>query len=86
VKSFLMENLFWIEIPEDLLSPIQCRHRDCGPHVFAVELGNSWVKAELFARSLSKMRCECQHYGTAQQIQHALRFIDGMLAALRIKA
>jgi hypothetical protein len=80
-----IDDLFWMEIPEDLLSPIQCQHRDCRPHVFAVEVGESWVKTELFSKSLTTMRCECQRYGTERQIQYALRWIDSMLEGLRIR-
>ena len=80
-----IENLFWMEIPEDLLSPFQFQHTGCRPHVFAVEVGESWVKTELFSKSLTKMRCECQHYGTERQIQYALRWIDRMLDGLRIR-
>ena len=93
IRAFLLEhicasaieNLFWMEIPEELLSPIQIQHRDCRPHVFAVELGESWLKMELFSKSLRNMRCECQHYGSEKQIQHALRWIDDMLEELRIR-
>ena len=80
-----VEDLFWVEIPEDLLSPVQHRHRDCGPHVFAVEVGDSWVKIELFSRSLKTMRCECQHYGSELQIRFALQWIHGMLDELSIR-
>lgn len=80
-----IDDVFWMEIPEDLLSPIQNQHRDCKPHVFAVVLGESWVRTELFSKSLSRMRCECQHYGSAKQIQYALGWIDKMLEELRIR-
>jgi len=79
-----IENLFWMEIPGDLLSPVQYRHRECGPHVFAVEVGESWLKTELFARSLRNMRCECQQYASEEQIQHTLRWIHHMLNELGI--
>jgi hypothetical protein len=80
-----VEDLFWIEIPEDLLSPVQRLHRDCGPHVFAVELGASSVRTELFSRSLRRMRCECQHYGSERQIRFALQWIHRMLDELSIR-
>jgi len=77
--------MFWLEIPADLLNPVQYSHRECRPHVLAVEVGRSWVKMEFFARSLANMRCECQQYASEQQIQHALRWIHGMLDELGIR-
>ena len=74
-----------MEIPKDLLSPLQARHRNCAPHVFAVEVGESWVKTELFSKSLATMRCDCQQYGTEWQVQYALRWIDSMLEGLCIR-
>ncbi len=80
-----LDGIFWVEIPEDLLGGIQFEHAHCKPHVFAVELGDHWVKAEFFVRSLTGMRCECQDYCTPQQQTFILSFIQGMIETLGIK-
>ncbi|MDZ7700041.1 MAG: hypothetical protein U5R49_24975 [Deltaproteobacteria bacterium] len=79
-----LEDVFWIKVPRDLLSDIQFRHEACQPHVFAVEVGDQWIKVEFFVRTLNHMRCECPAYCTRQQRDYAIRFTDGMLTQLNI--
>ena len=93
ITLFLKENsdqssldaIFWVEIPEELLRGIQFEHRNCKPHVFAIETGDNWYKAEFFIRSLKSMQCECQKYSSPQQTQFILNFVHGMIDALGIK-
>ena len=93
ITLFLKENssqssldaIFWVEIPEDLLAGIQFEHKNCKPHVFAIETGENWYKAEFFIRSLKGMQCECQNYSTPQQTEFILNFVHGMIDALNIK-
>ena len=79
-----LENVFWVEIPEDLLTGIQFKHQTCRPHVFAIETGDHWVKAELFVRSLQTMRCDCQSYCSPQQREFILNFMQHMIDTLNI--
>ena len=84
IRSTLNE-IFWVRIPDDLLSEMQFQHSQCRPHVFAVELGSDWVKMELFVRSLEGMRCDCPGYCTGQQKNFILKFADGMIEQLNIE-
>ena len=92
IVSFLNENathskldrLYWVRIPEDLLSGVQFEHRDCQPHAFAVEVGNDWVKLEFFIRSMKKMQCTCPAYCTGQQQKFVINFALQMLGQLDI--
>jgi len=93
ITGFLKENamkssldsLFWIRIPDDILSEIQFEHRNCRPHVFAVELGKDWLKLELFVRSLKTMQCTCPAYATPQQKDFIINFAHHMIDQLGIK-
>ena len=93
ITLFLKENssqssldaIFWVEIPEDLLAGIQFEHKNCRPHVFAMEMGDKWIKAEFFVRSLKTMRCECQSYCTPQQGEFIINFVHHMIDTLNIK-
>ncbi len=93
INSFLEENavrsslnqLFWIKMPEDILSEIQFQHRHCQPHVFAVELGREWIKLEFYVRSLTNMRCTCPGYGTRQQREFIINFAHTMIERLDIR-
>ena len=79
-----LDAIFWVEIPEDLLTGIQFKHQTCKPHVLAVETGDNWLKAELFVRSLNTMRCDCQSYCSPQQREFILSFIQHMMDSLNI--
>ena len=80
-----LEKLFWIKIPRDLLSEVQYQHVQCGPHVFAVELGNDWIKIEFFIRNLKDLQCTCQDYCTSQQKDFLINFAQKMIDDLGIK-
>jgi hypothetical protein len=80
-----LEDIFWIEIPQDVLSDEQYGHRDCQPFVFAIELGRDWIKLEFFIRSLRGLRCRCQDYVTHQQRDFILGFAQRMIESLNIK-
>ena len=93
MRGFLQENagksdldsLYWGRLPQDLLSETQYMHSDCQPHVFAIELGEDWIKLELFIRSLAGMNCDCQGYCTSQQRSFIMNFVDRALKDLHIK-
>jgi len=93
VKGFLKANatrssldeIFWVRIPDDLLSETQYLHSQCRPHVFAVEVGSDWIKLELFVRSLKGMRCDCQAYCTPSQRDYVFRFAQGIIDRLGIR-
>lgn len=80
-----LEQIFWVRIPDDLLDETQYLHRQCRPHVFAVELGQDWIKLELFVRTLKSMRCDCPGYCTPGQRDYIFRFADGMVEQLKIR-
>ena len=92
INAFLNENavssgldrLFWVEIPQDLLGEIQFQHKDCQPHVFAVELGDDWVRMEFLIRSMKNMQCTCPAYCTEQQQRFIINFALGMLEQLDV--
>ena len=93
ITGFLKENamnssldsLFWIKIPEDILSETQFEHRHCRPHVFAVELGKDWLKLEMFVRSLKNIQCTCPAYATPQQKDFIINFAHHMVDQLGIR-
>lgn len=92
INTFLKENatfsningLFWVNIPEDLLSGTQFQHKDCRPYAFAVELGEDWVKLEFLVRSMKNMQCTCSGYCTKPQQNFIINFALGMLEQLSV--
>jgi hypothetical protein len=80
VKRGPMIGLYWIELPDDLLSAAQQDHKkEHGPYHLAVELTNTAVKFELLVRSHINLHCSCIAYATADQRQFILDFIDRMV-------
>lgn len=75
-----MDGVYWIEIPQDLLSAEQRDHGACGPFFFAVELEPEAVCFELLVRSQTNLHCSCIAYASSAQREFVLRFADRMLA------
>ncbi len=84
LKSSLTE-IFWVKVPDDLLSEKQFEHKACYPHVFAIELGQNWVKFEFYVRSLHNMRCTCPAYCTRSQQEFVINYANKMIESLQIR-
>ena len=80
-----LEDIWWVDLQEDLLSPEQFSHRDCRPFRFAVELGQNFVRFEFLIRSLQTMRCSCIGYATRQQRDFILAFADRLVEDLALR-
>ena len=80
-----LNEIFWVRLPEDLLSEIQLTHRECRPYVFAIEKGRDWIKAECLIRSLNNMKCEAQAYCDPKQWDFIIAFIHSMIIDLDIQ-
>ena len=81
-----MEGVFWIEVPQDLLSADQRRHDECAPYFLGVELTAEAVCFELLVRSQTNLHCSCIAYASAAQRDFVLRFVDKMLQEEQIQA
>ncbi len=80
-----LEDLWWVDLPEDLLNPEQFAHPDCRPFRFAVELGDDFVRFELLIRSQQTMRCACIGYATRGQRDFILAFADRLVEDLDLR-
>jgi hypothetical protein len=93
IYEFLKENtvpsaldrIFWIHLPEDILSPLQFEHKDCQPFAFAAELGEDWIRLEFLIRSTQGIRCDCSGYATREQLHFIHNFIDSMINRLELQ-
>ena len=86
LKPGPMVGLYWIILPDDLLSEAQQGHDDCGPFYMAVELDNTRLCFEMLVRSNANLHCSCIAYATPVQRQFVLDFIDRMLEEEKISA
>jgi hypothetical protein len=80
-----MEKIFWVELPNDILTGTQYSHKDCKPHVFAIEMSRDKIKLELFTRSLKGLSCECQSYSSQQQREFIFKYVENMIDSLSIR-
>ncbi|MFZ5453264.1 MAG: hypothetical protein ACOZF2_15505 [Thermodesulfobacteriota bacterium] len=80
-----LDGIWWVDLPEDLLSPEQFAHPDCRPFRFAVELGDNFVRFEFLIRSQQTMRCTCIGYATRQQRDYIFAFADRLVEDLALK-
>lgn len=81
-----LAKIYWLEIPEDLLTPVQWEHRECGPHYLAIELGKDFLKFEFLVRCRRRLRCDCVQYATEAQETFLLHFAHSLIEALELKA
>lgn len=86
LKPGPMIGLFWLMLPDDLLSEAQQGHDDCGPFYFGVELERDRVKFELLVRSNANLHCTCIAHATSVQRQFVLDFVDRMVEEEKIRA
>ena len=86
LKPGLMEGMFWLALPDDLLAEAQQGHQECGPFYFGVELGTDRVAFELLVRSKSNLHCSCISYATHSQRDFLLAFVDRMIGEEMIRA
>ncbi|MBN2124662.1 MAG: hypothetical protein JW821_10240 [Deltaproteobacteria bacterium] len=80
-----LQNLFWVEMPEGVLSDAQRAERERAPLVFAVELGQDWIKLEFFLRDLQDLRSPSAGYCTAQQRDFVIDYAHRILESLGVK-
>ena len=77
--------IYWIELYEDILTPIQNEHKYCKPHVFALMLENDSLSAELLVRIKTSIKCDCMGYANHEQREWLLQKMDFMLEKLEIQ-
>lgn len=75
-----LENLYWLNIPDDLLSPEQFAHKDCRPFAVGIEMGRREITFELLVRSMARIRCTCIAFATPAQRDFVLAFADRVVS------
>ena len=86
LKQGPMIGLYWIVLPEELLTDIQKEHTDCSPYYFGVEVEKDLVRFEFLVRSNAHLHCDCIAHATSEQRQYVLDFLDTMLAEEQIRS
>ncbi len=80
-----LDDIFWIPIPEHLLTPTQAAHKECQPHFFAVEFGQDFISFEFLARTHQRVRCDCISPATPQQKVYLLELAKEIFAKAKVR-
>ena len=86
LKSGALGGMFWLTLPDDLLSEAQQGHEECGPFHFGFDLSRDKLIIELLVRSESNLHCSCTCFATPAQRDFLLKFLDTMLTEEQIRA
>jgi len=84
-EKTMLEELYWVDLPESLYAPVQQEHKDCRPFYFAVNLTKRQVAFEWLIRSRQILRCACVAYATPEQRGYIIGYGDKMLEELELK-
>jgi len=81
-----LPDVFWLEMPEDLLTPEQAAHRgSCGPHRVAVVVEEDSLRLELLVRAQESLRCACTAYATTAQRDFLIDYLDRLIEELGLR-
>ncbi len=78
-------SIYWVELAQEILTPIQKEHKNCKPHVFALVLENDSLSAELLVRIKTNIRCDCMDYAISEQREWLINKMDLILEKLKIQ-
>lgn len=80
-----MEDLFWLPLPQDALSPLQQEHAaTCGPYALAVEVHNNSVSMELLVRARNSLCCDCIHPATPELASRMQATLESLLNSVGV--
>ena len=84
-QSATVGDVFWVNLPRELLTPEQEAEKDSHPFCFAVELGRDDVRFEFLIRSRKVMRSPAAGYATGAQLRFTMEFADRLLQELDVQ-
>lgn len=78
--------IYWLPLPQDILTETQASHGECSPHVLALDLEEGRLSCELLVRTQATMKCACMGYATQKQRDWVMATIDSLLEEVGIIA
>ena len=84
LETASVEGIYWLELDQKILSPIQSDHDACGPHVFGLMLESTYLSCELLVRIKTNIKCDCMGYATKEQRDWLIDQTDAILEKLAI--
>ena len=81
-----LEDVFWLPVPESLLSPLQREHAPrCGPYALALIIEETSLSLEFLVRASKALHCNCTAPASPDLRAYALNALDAMLKTVMDK-
>ena len=84
LETSSLPDVFWLNMPEDLLTEEQAAHDDCTPHRVAVVLEPDGLRIELLVRGHGRMRCSCFAYAQGAARDYLIGYLDRLIEELEL--
>ncbi len=84
LESSPLGGIYWLEIPEELLTPVQKDHTSCHPLFFALVLEETSLAFEFLVRIKNNIKCDCMGYATKGQRDWLMDQADAIFEKLGI--
>lgn len=84
LESSPLGEIYWLELDKQILSPIQKKHKECYPHVFALMLEETRLSSEFLVRIKKKIKCDCMGWATKEQRNWLMEYVDDIFKKLGI--
>lgn len=79
------DNVFWLMLDDNVLTPLQAGHADCRHHYLGLTLEAERLAIDLVVRTKRTMHCACMGYVTPQQFAWLDGWVDTVFAELGMK-
>jgi hypothetical protein len=83
-KAAGLEGVYWLKVPDDLLTEQQKSHTSCWPYHFGLELYEDRLSCGLLVRAASNIRCHCIAYADKAQRDWVIETLDAMMEKLEV--
>lgn len=92
VKCYLDEHckaaglfgVYWMTVPEHVLTDTQRAHTACQPYYVGIELEEDKLSCGLLIRSSTNIRCHCIAYATLEQRNWLIDTLDSMMEQIGV--
>lgn len=79
-----IDGVYWLEMPEELMTEVQAGHTNCQPYHFALELDEYALSCGFLVRATGNIRCHCIGYADVKQREWLLETIDSIMEKIGV--
>ncbi len=85
LRSSPLGGIYWLELDNEILTPVQKKHEECHPHFFSLMLEETYLACEFLVRIEKSIKCDCMDYATKTQRNWLIDQADAILEKLDIR-